>query len=356
MIGPFLFKFGNAGFAAWTNVITDEESLNKFGPIAGGGVVKMSSTKVPCGFYTRGAEVSVGVFKSLNSLDKLTYAPEQLSDGTAVNNFVMTNIAKGVTLMSSKCMVEYNQLLYWLDIKGNLKVYNGTVYQIPNTTNRQFFIDTLEFSQKEKIFAAVNADFGEIAFFYPKKRDDGVTQTECNHAIVVKISESNEPEYFYDCSYDDCWRSSVTTPDTFPYPIMSDAQKSDEGTYWLWIHEFGANKNTLAAQFIIESYISTPYFMLGKMGQEDVQMRSRRVEIDAVQSGSMSLYLDTKGFPRSEEKRSGPFSFSPEERKIDLAIQGRLTRYTFQSNEIDGDYQLGDIQVNISNGDVRPNS
>jgi hypothetical protein len=54
------------------------------------------------------------------------------------------------------------------------------------------------------------------------------------------------------------------------------------------------------------------------------------------------------------EETSGPYYFTPDTGKIDLRVEHRLVRLKFESNTIDGNYEMGRNLITAEYGDERP--
>jgi len=83
-------------------------------------------------------------------------------------------------------------------------------------------------------------------------------------------------------------------------------------------------------------------------------LRLERVEPDFLQTGDMSLYVTGRKFAQSEDDTTGPYVFSPDTGKIDMREQRRELRLKFESNVVDGNYELGYLLLSADIGDVRP--
>jgi hypothetical protein len=55
-----------------------------------------------------------------------------------------------------------------------------------------------------------------------------------------------------------------------------------------------------------------------------------------------------------DQESSGPYYFTPDTGKIDLRVEYRLIRLLFESNEIDGNYEMGRNIITCEYGDERP--
>lgn len=134
-----------------------------------------------------------------------------------------------------------------------------------------------------------------------------------------------------------------------------------EGGYPLWQQEFGINKVTFNQEFAITSSITTcDISWVGGTPSDDMasgvnrRMHLRRVEPDFVQSGTMSMIILGRKFARGAVENSGPFYFDPDTGKIDLRVEHREIRLQFESNTLNGNFEMGRLLITAEYGDERP--
>lgn len=134
-----------------------------------------------------------------------------------------------------------------------------------------------------------------------------------------------------------------------------------EGGYPLWQHEFGANRVTFNEELAITSSITTcDISWVGGIPSQDTatgvnrRMHLRRVEPDFVQTGIMGMTILGRKFARGEVENSGPFYFDPDTGKIDLRVEHREIRLKFESNVLDGNFEMGRLLITAEYGDERP--
>jgi len=134
-----------------------------------------------------------------------------------------------------------------------------------------------------------------------------------------------------------------------------------EGGYPLWQHEFGTNAITFNQEFAITSSITTcDISWVGGIPSQDTptgvnrRMHLRRVEPDFVQTGTMGLTILGRKFARGASEISGPFYFDPDTGKIDLRVEHREVRLKFESNVLDGNFEMGRLLITAEYGDERP--
>jgi hypothetical protein len=154
----------------------------------------------------------------------------------------------------------------------------------------------------------------------------------------------------------------ITVAENFdPIQVAGDYIYYIEGGYPLWQHEFGTNAITFNQEFAITSSITTcDISWVGGIPSQDSptgvnrRMHLRRVEPDFVQSGTMAMTILGRKFARGDTETSGPFYFDPDTGKIDLRVEHREVRLKFESNVLDGNFEMGRLLITAEYGDERP--
>ena len=141
---------------------------------------------------------------------------------------------------------------------------------------------------------------------------------------------------------------------TLVYPIS--------GGYTIWQHEHGLNQVTPSQELAVYSSITTSdiSWLTGNPSEDSKlginrRMHLRRVEPNFVQNGTMAMTILGRKFAGGQnEQDDGPYYFTQDTGKIDLRVEHRLVRLKFESNDIDGDYQMGRNLITAEYGDERP--
>lgn len=345
MLYPYLFVYGNNGlikncsegnFNNWTSSDANENNV--------------AANKIVKGMALRGGTTSPsGLFWSLDSVIRVTYAPQNVGTSTLYWRYDL--ITSQSSILSSSCVIEYDGIIYWIGVDRFL-MYNGVVQEVPNTQNMNYFFDGINLAQRQKVWASKIPRWGEIWWFYPKG-----TSTECNDAIIYNVREK--------CWYDagealGARRSAGYFSDVFTKPIWADNVSNSTGGNTLWIHESGVNQTSLTNVNAINSSFETNVLGAGaglvgsaQGSGDNLWTRMDRVEPDFVQNGDMTMVVTGKGYADDVDISSDPYLFSPTTLKIDLKEQRREMRLKFTSNVVNGDYFMGRVILNIETGDVR---
>jgi len=133
------------------------------------------------------------------------------------------------------------------------------------------------------------------------------------------------------------------------------------GGYTLWQQEFGLNKVGDVAETAVYSSITTADISwIGGTPSQDTntsvnrRMHIRRFEPDFLQSGEMQMTILGRKFANTDSEVSGPYVFTDQTGKIDLRVEHRLIKLKFESNCINGNYEMGRNMITAEFGDERP--
>jgi hypothetical protein len=211
VLHPYVFVYGDNGLIKncaagdpfdWNSAESNE--------------VSVASTKIVKGLPVRGGSNSPsGLFWSLDSLIRVSYAPQSLGVAGTGNWAPATywrydTISTQSSILSSQCVIEYDGIYYWIGVDRFL-LYNGVVKEIPNSMNQNYFFDNLNYAQRQKVWATKVPRFGEVWWFYPHGDSE-----ECNNAIIYNVRENT----WYDAGFaPGSERSAGYFSQVFKYPV-----------------------------------------------------------------------------------------------------------------------------------------
>jgi len=174
---PYVFVYGNNGLIKncaagnlqdWVSADANETNV--------------ATGKIVQGLPVRGgSNAPSGLFWSLDSLIRVSYIG---GTGTPAQYWRYDIITSQTSILSSQSAIEYDGVYYWCAV-DRFMLYNGTVKEIPNNFNQNYFFDNLNYSQRQKVWACKVPRFGEIWWFYPRGE-----ATECTDAVIYNIREN----------------------------------------------------------------------------------------------------------------------------------------------------------------------
>ena len=363
---PYLFMFCKNGYVKWSDV-NDPSNFTT----GDAGDAFITSDKLVRALPLRGGGNNpAGLFWSLSSLIRCYY-----TGGDAVFSF--DTISSSSSIIAANSVIEYDGIYYWVG-NGRFLLYNGVVREVENNMNINYFFEGLNKEYANKIFAYKVPRFGEIWWCYPRGN-----ATECTHAVIYNVRENT----WYDTALPSEGRSAGIYAQVFNYPLLSsaapiaeeapviritesddiritedgDIRVIDNGPtrYNIWRHEFGVNEVEGSFVRAIPSYFETGDISLLVTDQpKNRAIRCSMIEPDFVQTGDMTVQITGRINARAPEVTGPAFVFpanptTPEQQQVFFKEQRREMRFRFESNTIDGDYQLGQTIAHIEVADGR---
>lgn len=208
VLHPFVFVYGDNGLIK-NSVAGDPFDFNG----AQSNETNVASTKIVKGLPVRGgSNAPSGLFWALDSLIRVSFAPTTITVASVPQTFFFRYdiISSQTSILSSQCVIEYDGIFFWIGVDRFL-LYNGTVKEIPNAFNQNYFFDNLNYAQRQKVWATKVPRFGEIWWFYPS--GDSV---ECNNCIIYNVREN----CWYDAGFSDgATRSAGYFSQVFRFPV-----------------------------------------------------------------------------------------------------------------------------------------
>jgi len=174
---PYVFVYGNNGLIKNCAAGNAQDWVS-----ADANEVNVATGKIVQGLPVRGgSNAPSGLFWSLDSLIRVSYIG---GTGTPIQYWRYDIISSQSSILSSQSAIEYDGVYYWCGVDRFL-LYNGTVKEIPNTFNQNYFFDNLNYNQRQKVWVTKIPRYGEIWWFYPRG-----SATECTDAIIYNVREN----------------------------------------------------------------------------------------------------------------------------------------------------------------------
>ena len=254
-------------------------------------------------------------------------------------------------------------------------MFNGVVREIPNSLNLNYFFDGLNRAAAQRVFAYKVPRFGEVWWCYP--RGDA---TECTHAVIYNVRENT----WYDTELPGLGRTAGEFSPVYGKPFLTDAEQTpptvinyritegdddritEDGDsriletvegYRVWQHETGTNLIDNQIVSAIRSYFETADLSLVAGGANPIS-RSIHVDMmepDFVQSGDMTVTITGRANARSKEVDGPTMTIyenppTPYDQVVNFKEERRQLRFRFESNTVNGDYQMGQVIIHVEPG------
>lgn len=345
---PYLFIYGSNGLVQYSTsndpfVFTGGDS----------GSINISTDKVIFGRPIRGGSNSPSLlFWTLSSVVRVTNIG---GDAVLFKNDV---ISTSSSILSSKCVVEYDGLFFWPGT-DRFFVYNGIVQEMDNRMNLNYFYDNIDMERRQQVFGIKNTKYGEIWWFYPVRGVAGAN----SRAIVYNKREN----FWYDTAISRT--AGVFSPDFGFMSTYGPALVNPNGENNLWRHEFGVVQDEAAGGghnvAPIPSSFTTPIFSWvafppkpnrGSMPSQFINrwVDLQRIEPDFVTTAGVpdrfEVLVNTQEYAQSPIVTTAPVQFVRNTGKLDMRVQGRNMSLTFRSVD---NFEVGHIILLLGMGDAR---
>lgn len=341
-VQPFLFDFDSDGGIGWSGPNLPNTLGIKGGTI-GAGQARESAQKIIAGMPIRGggANSPAAIFWSLSEVILAQYVGSPAW-------FAFNTVSSSSSILSAQSVIEYDGLIFWAGIDRFL-VFNGTVVEVPNKYNADWFFDNMNWDQAGKAFAFKVPRFGEIWFCAPL-----FGATEPSHAVIYNIREN----CWYDTVLPNGGRSAGYFAQGIRYPVMGGVVDGGAG-FTLWLHENGFDQTVGSTITPIRSYFETPVLGGSRGNPPDGKgMSCQTIEPDFIQVGDMTAFV-TGGFnARSGDDDGAPSIIKaapsmPQEQVASFKDSRRQPRIHIESNVIGGNYILGRSLLHAELSDSR---
>jgi len=315
LVPPFLFVWGMEGAVAWSDV-RDIKNFNiqNENDTSTPGLIRISNDKVIQGHPIRGGAQSPAIlFWTMNSLVRLLNVSPDSYD------FKVDVISKNVSILSRLSVVEYDGLFFWPGT-DRFFVYNGTVQEVPNTLNLNWFFDHVDMTRRQQVVGVRNQKYGEIWWFYPDKRDNKPYNTR---AVIYNKRENT----WYDTKIN---RDAAWYDDASGVMFAAGQKLAENGKWQVWQHEQGTVEQDYERNvFPIPASLQTPVISWASVGpqKEDIgldrQLILTRLEPD---------FKMEKGFPEESALPSVTASIQIKQYAQDNAVSQPLGVITSTTN------------------------
>lgn len=329
---PFVWGFDINGNVIWS-APNQPLTLGLSQGTSTAGTARISAQKIIAGIALRGggAQSPAALFWSLSEVISAAFI-----GGTAV--WAFNTVSPSSSILSTDCVIEYDGLYFWAGI-DRFQVFNGTVSEVPNNYNQDWFFNNMNWDFAAKTYAFKIPRYGEIWFCAPL-----FDNTEPSHAVIYNLRENT----WYDTELPNGGRSAAYFAQGLRFPLMGGSAPDSGGGYSLWAHEKGTDQIIGGQATPIRSYYQTPFFGGPKnTPADDRGLATNSLEPDFVQTGDLQLSVVGQANIRAPQNVGNPVPIlavptMPQEQFASFTKENhRLTSLIVESNQLGGSYIAG---------------
>jgi hypothetical protein len=242
-------------------------------------------------------------------------------------------VASGCGLLAGRAFGNYKSNIYWVT-RDQFMVFDGSTAQILDCPVWDFFFYNLDTTQNDKVFCAVNSEFGEIEWYFPSLTGGG----ECDSYVTYSAFESQRagfPVWHFGKLARTCW----TDVNVYGPPLATDTSGN------LQQHEVGYDNDGIAMlPSITSGYITISegtFFTTVKRIIPDMVLNGGTAPNNAV-----FFTLNLLNYPTDTPQVVGPFQWTPSSPEFIMTMcRGRLMSITIQSVALGVFWRLGAFRI-----------
>ena len=154
-------------------------------------------------------------------------------------SFRIQPLSTGITIMGPNAAVAVEDAVFWMG-QDSFYLYEGGTQQLPCMVKEKVFFD-FNYSQKDKVYAAHNAEFSEVTWYYCSDTNSVANGGTGQNNLYVTYNYAEKVWYYGTLS-----RSAFIDRGTFQYPIGAESG-------YLYDHEVGYDDDGSAMVASIEA-------------------------------------------------------------------------------------------------------
>jgi len=234
-------------------------------------------------------------------------------------------VTQGVSIASPNSAINANNAVYFMD-KDNFYIYNGSIQSLPCTV-RAYVFEDINDRQEFKIFAARNAQFNEIMWFYCSSSSE-----EIDRYVIYNYLENNwSIGQLSRTAWDDAGTSSVT-------PMATSSN-------YIYSHETGYDNDGSA----MSAYVESADFDIDD-GNNFAFVR--RIIPDILFTGSaatptVTYTLKTRSSGSGTLVSSSTASVGSTTQMSNVRARGRQVRVRVENSDAANGWRLGDVRLDV---------
>lgn len=228
---------------------------------------------------------------------------------------------------------EFDGRIFWMG-DSNFYVYSGQVEVLPCTV-KQYIFDDFNLDQRNKVYAGINSEFGEITWLYCSKGS-----FECDR--YVSYSPSQNYWTFGDAIWT-AWKDKdiMSVILTTGASIAVSANSNDN--HFLYdnepFDEYRADNEPMPV------FIESGEFDLGD--GDEILFIDRIIPDIRVSSGSLNFSVITKNHPNDDEITKGPFTVNSDTKYLRPRARGRTAKILVSAAEENTKFNVGSLRLDV---------
>jgi hypothetical protein len=242
-------------------------------------------------------------------------------------------LAENAGIVGPQACVEHNGVVYWMGNDG-FYAYNGQVQNIPCSVERHVF-DNLTKQQKLKCFAALNAKFNEVWFFYPVGANDAAD--DITNYVIFNYLENL-------WSVGTLARGAWAPEGIYDNPLAAgtSATAVAASTSYIYKHESGTDDESSAMTCSVTSGdIDLP------QDGDDLMFINDFIPDFKDQAGNVTVTVKFRDHPNGTQRTEETITAATSTTHASMRARGRQISMVVSSAATSSHWRLGDVRFNM---------
>ena len=251
--------------------------------------------------------------------------------------FGVQQVSSGVTINNYNAVAAVEDTVFWMGLDVFF-IYSGQTQELPCAVKDFVFTD-FNRGQRQKVFAAVNTEFGEVTWFYPSSASE-----ENNRYVTYNYTA--QLWYFGALA-----RTAWIDRDLRAFPVAAGTDG------YLYDHEIGQDDGSTTPASPLNAYIESSPVAIGE-GDDFMFVRRVIPDVTFVESSNdplMTLTLIAQDYPGSPRgpnqdaptQRTAPIPVEQFTEQVHVRMRARTVRLRAESNRVGTRWVLGTPRIDV---------
>ena len=242
--------------------------------------------------------------------------------------FAISQLGTNCGLIGQHAAINVDGISYWMG-DNNFYRFDGRVDKL-NCTVRRYLYDDFNMAQGDKVYAAVNSEFHEVVWYYPKEGS-----LEPNAYVLYNYEEDT---WAYGTGFYTTFKDATVFTNT-----IATGKVSAGATPHIWDNEpvsiFTGDGVALS------SFLQSADFDIDD--GNDLIFADRIIPDYTINQGSINMSVNFREFPAANTIEKGPFEINSGTKKIDFRGRGRQSNVRVSCNDFNTSWKWGSVRMAI---------
>ena len=247
--------------------------------------------------------------------------------------FSFTQVGSNCGLIGQHAAIDYDGVSFWMG-DNNFYAFDGRVQTLPCTIRRHIF-ENFNYTNKEKVYAGINAEFKEIIWLYPSSGS-----TEPDSYVIYNVEERT---WVYGKLFENGTVTVFADKTVYPNTLTVGSTTGSGTISYLFNNE--PNNIYTGEGAALPAFLESAEF--------DLEEGKKMMFLDRIipdyyldSNESVEMTIEIKDYPNAPTRTKGPFTIAQGTQKVDFRARGRLANVKVSANSM-GAWRWGSVRMSM---------